>query len=61
VPNPYFGIGLAVHEHLIICGHCDLGAFKPNGPRPDPNPKPDAEAERGKPRKLGLPWLRRGS
>lgn len=53
--NPYYGIGLAVHTHLIICGRCGLGAFKPNGPRPDARPAPALEHDRAE--KSAKPWL----
>lgn len=53
VPNPYFGIGLAVHTHLIICGRCGLGSFKPNGPRPEETPDACPEHDRGEKSWLG--------
>lgn len=43
--NPYYGVGLAVHQHLAACRRCGFVEFLPPVPRSareeDPVPVPD--------------------
>lgn len=41
--NPYYGVGLAVHQHVSLCPRCGFVEFVPRAPRlADPAPAPVA-------------------
>lgn len=46
VPNPYYGVGLAVHQHLSTCPQCGFVQFLPGPPRRPEPPAPAAEPPR---------------
>lgn len=45
IPNPHFGVGLAVHRYLRSCGRCDWIVIVNNQPARPPAPPTAAPVE----------------
>jgi hypothetical protein len=45
-PNPYYGVGQAVHEYIAVCSHCEYFAFVRGIPPEDAAAEPDPPRRR---------------